>query len=56
MTYFFITLTLFLGCMSPLLALGWALERHARTGCRCHSPKRYQRLLCAFLLDHGRRP
>lgn len=47
-------LALVLGCLSPLLALGWALERHARTGCRCHSPRRFQRAVCAFLLDHRR--
>jgi hypothetical protein len=51
-----VTLVLCLGCLSPFLMLGWALERQQRLGCRCLSSRRFQRVLCAFLLDHGRTP
>lgn len=56
MTHFLFYLVVVLGTFSPLLALGWTLERLARTGCRCHSPRRFPRALCAFLLEHGHAP
>jgi hypothetical protein len=47
-----VTLVLCLGCLSPFLMLGWALERQQRVGCRCLSPRRRERWLCGFLLSH----